>query len=118
MTKPVITLPVVLVKPSTDGMHFIDTSITLDGEKRADKKAQFYAYVESVVTDESSILLYKEDVKRMADQLSGKSCSSKDIFSEIKQHIRGNFTVLKLSFDPRSLQFNGYKTPFIIHKHL
>ena len=64
----------------------------------------------------SSILLYKEDVKRLADQLSGKSKSSKEIFQEIKQRIREKYHVLKLSFDPRTLQFNGLKTAFIIHK--
>lgn len=120
-----LSLPVVLVTPidlsengTSSGIKYQDSFFPLLGEKRSEKINNLFELISNNVSDTSSILLYKEDVKRLSDQLSGKSKSSKEIFNTIKQHIRGNYTVLKLSFDPRTLQFNGYKTAFIIHKPL
>lgn len=124
MSKVVIqSLPVVLVTPinlsedgESSGIKYQDSVFPLLGEKRSEKINNLFELISENVTDQSSILLYKEDVKRLADQLSGKSKSSKDIFQEIKQRIRAEYHVLKLTLDPRTLQFNGIKTAFIIHK--
>lgn len=122
MTK-ISSLPVVLVTPinlhkgKSSGIQYNDNEFLLNAEKRSEKINQLFEQINSQVTDSSSILLYKEDVKRLADQLSSKSKSSKEIFDEIKQRIRANYHVLKLTLDPRTLQFNGVKTAFIIHKN-
>lgn len=125
MTKISTTsLPVVLVTPielsengTSSGIKYQDSFFPLLGEKRSEKINNLFELIFENVTDTSSILLYKEDVKRLSDQLSGKSKSSKDIFQEIKQRIRADYQVLKLTLDPRTLQFNGIKTAFIIHKN-
>lgn len=125
MTKISTTsLPVVLVTPielsengTSSGIKYQDSFFPLLGEKRSEKINNLFELISENVTDTSSILLYKEDVKRLSDQLSGKSKSSKDIFQEIKQRIRADYQVLKLTLDPRTLQFNGIKTAFIIHKN-
>ena len=118
------TLPVVLVTPielsdngTSAGIKYQDSFFPLLGEKRSEKIDNLFQLISDNVTETSSILLYKEDVKRLADNLSGKSRSSKDIFQEIKQRIRADYHVLKLTLDPRTLQFNGVKTAFIIHKN-
>jgi len=124
MSKIVVqSLPVVLVTPInlledgvSSGIKYSDSFFPLLGEKRSEKIDNLFELISEQVTDKSSILLYKEDVKRLADQLSGKSKSSKEIFQEIKQRIRANYHVLKLTFDPRTLQFNGVKIAFIVHK--
>lgn len=120
-----LSLPVVIVSPinlseegNSAGIKYQDSIFPLLGEKRSEKIDNMFVLINENVTDKSSILLYKEDVKRLADQLSGKSKSSKEIFQEIKQRIRADYHVLKLTFDPRTLQFNGLKTAFIIHKDL
>lgn len=120
---PTQTLPVVLVTPielsengESLGIKYQDSFLPLVGEKRSEKINNLFELINDNVTDTSSILLYKEDVKRLADQLSSKSKSSKYIFQEIKQRIRAEYHVLKLTFDPRTLQFNGLKTAFMIHK--
>ena len=118
MTKLLIKVPYVLVQPTENGIQYIDKYIELDGEKRADKINQLFKTIDSAITEKSSILLYRQDIKRASDQLSGKSISSKEIFNLIKSRIRANYEVLKLTFDPRTLQFNGYKTAFIIHKRI
>ena len=119
MSKEVsLALPVVSVIPSPGEMLYRDTVLTVSGSKRNDKLDSLFYQLGILISDTSSVILYKEDVKRLADQLSGKSISSKDIFQLIKHRIRAHYTVLKLSFDPRSLQFNGLKTAFIIHKRI
>ena len=126
MSKSEVSLPVVLVTPlnlkhtdnTTSGIQYVDNTFILSSEKRSDKINDLFGMISTHVSDTSSIMLYKEDVKRLADQLSGKSKSSKEIFQEIKQRIRADYHVLKLTFDPRTLQFNGLKTAFIIHKHI
>lgn len=127
MTKLKANLPVVLVTPINikddvpsgivpSGIQYLDDNFLLSNEKRSEKINELFDLIAQNVSDYSSILLYKEDVKRLADQLSSKSKSSKEIFHEIKYRIRANYHVLKLTFDPRTLQFNGLKTAFIIHK--
>lgn len=122
MSKQAVSLPVVfvtplnLVKGKSSGIQYNDNDFLLKGEKRSEKVNELFALIENHVNDTSSILLYKEDVKRLADQLSSKSKSSKEIFDDIKKRLRANYHVLKLSFDPRTLQFNGIRTAFIIHK--
>lgn len=117
-----LSLPVVLVTPTnlnngkTSGIQYQDSIFPLLGDKRSEKIDNMFELISENVNDNSSILLYKEDVKRLADQLSGKSKSSKEIFDAIKQRLRANYHVLKLTFDPRTLQFNGVKTAFIVHK--
>jgi hypothetical protein len=121
MSKKVI-LPVVFVTPinlhkgKSSGIQYTDNEFFLEGEKRSEKINELFALIENHVNDNASILLYKEDVKRLADQLSAKSKTSKEIFDTIKQRLRANYHVLKLAFDPRTLQFNGIKTAFIVHK--
>lgn len=116
-----LSLPVVLVSPinlhqgKNSGIQYTDNEFVLSGEKRSDKINSLFEHIDQYVSETGSILLYKEDVKRLADQLSGRSHPSKVIFQEIKQRIRSKYTVLKLPLDPRTLQFNGIKTVFIIH---
>jgi hypothetical protein len=118
----IASLPVVLVTPinlnkgKTAGIQYTDNEFRLESDKRSEKINELFAQLDANVNDNSSILLYKEDVKRLADQLSGRSKSSKEIFDSIKQRLRANYHVLKLTFDPRTLQFNGVKTAFIVHK--
>lgn len=122
MSKQTALLPVVFVTPlnlnkgKSSGIQYTDNQFILEADKRSEKINELFAQLENHVSDNSSVLLYKEDVKRLADQLSGKSKSSKEIFDAIKQRLRANYHVLKLSFDPRTLQFNGVKTAFIVHK--
>lgn len=128
MSKPSsLKLPAIIVEnvstttdPSTTwtGIRYIDTKLTLTGEKRSEKVNMLFDKISELVTEHSSLLLYKEDVKRLADQLETKSCSSKDIFLEIRRRIRAEYDVLKLTFNPRTLEFNGVKTCFIIHKRI
>jgi hypothetical protein len=124
MTKqPLLKLPVVNVVPTLNddnitGIVYSDDEYHIEGPKRCDKIDHLFSQISESVSDKSSILLYKEDVKRFADQLASKSHPSKEIFREIKARIRAEYTVLKLSFDPRTLQFNGIKTAFIIHSKL
>lgn len=117
-------LPVVLVTPinlsngKSSGIQYIDDSLLLEGNDRFEKIDFLFDSFNRIVGENSSILLYKEDVKRLADQLSDETTSSKEIFREIKHRIRANYRVLKLSLDPRTLQFNGTKTAFIIHNDI
>jgi len=111
-------LPVVKVLPTEVSMFYQDSSISITGSKRTEKIDMLFDELDKLITENSSVLLYKEDVKRLADQLSGKSVTSKEVFQMIKQRIRSKYEVLKLNFDPRTLQFNGLKTAFIIHKHI
>ena len=115
MTKN-LSLPFVRVVPSSSSMTYTDDVLSIKGAKRADKLDDLFEQLDSLVTDSSSIMLYKQDVRDLAVQLSGKSHSSKDMFHLIKQHIRSRYFVLKLTLDPRTLQFHGLKTAFIIHK--
>jgi hypothetical protein len=122
MSKQLASLPVVFVTPlnlnkgKSSGIQYSDNEFILEADKRSEKINELFAQLENHINDNSSVLLYKEDVKRLADQLSGKSKTSKEIFDTIKQRLRANYHVLKLAFDPRTLQFNGIKTAFIVHK--
>lgn len=62
------------------------------------------------VGEYSSIMLYRRDVRDLADKINV------DAFKEIKRHLRSNYSVLKLRYNPRTNVYNGEKTVFIVHK--
>ena len=60
-----------------------------------------------------SLLAKKENKSKFENIFHTKG---KELFKEIKDHLRSKYTVLKLRYDPRTQQYCGPKTAFIIHK--
>ena len=111
-------VPVITVEPVRDldssiigtayldnWLEFTDVMNPIDG---------FMSTVESLIGKYQSIILYRQDVKRFADSINPDS--SKSVFKEIKCRLRADYTVLKLRHNPRTLQYNGLESAFIVHR--
>ena len=95
------------------GIQYLDDKINLCDA--IDKFAAFDLAVSAMITPTSSIILYRQDVKRLADKVATSSLSSTEVFRDIKSALRSKYTVLKLKYNPRSQEFFGQKTAFVLH---
>ena len=91
------------------GMKYMDSKLRVeDSENLVD---EFMKSVGDVVNANRSIILYRQDVRSFADKVGVE-----EAFKNIKSRLRSNYTVLKLKYNPRTQEFCGMKTAFIIHK--
>lgn len=97
------------------GIQYLDDIIDLTGVSKHEKLELFIDEVKSRITPESSVILYRQDVKRLADVISDGSIKSGMAFREIKSALRSSYAVLKLKYNPRTQEFCGAKTAFILH---
>lgn len=110
------SLPVIKIQPvyayNTDtiiGTQYVDDVLEMkDTDFQID---YFMVKVDESISKFNSIILYRQDVRAFADTLNGK-----EAFKQIKTLLRSKYTVLKLKYNPRSQEFCGLKTAFIIHQ--
>jgi hypothetical protein len=77
----------------------------------------FKETVDSVITDNQSILLCREDVKRFASSIANKiNGDSTCVFKMFKDYLRQNYIVKKIIMNPRTLEYYPHNKVFIIHK--
>lgn len=107
---PVIKVEQIIENDKIVGIKYVDDKLVFDGAI-----VDFFEALETVVGPNSSAILYREDVKRFTDILEDSEYSSRELYKEIKKRIRSKYSVLKLKFNPRTLEFCGIKTAFIIH---
>lgn len=97
------------------GIQYVDDVIDLSPVEQSNKLNGFIDFIDELISPDSSIILYRQDVKRLADKISDDYLASRDTFREIKSLLRSRYTVLKLSYNPRTQEFCGLKTAFILH---
>lgn len=107
---PVIKIDQVVSEDKIVGIQYIDDALTFEGRIDA-----FFDSLDKVVGPQSSAILYREDVRRFTDSIEDSHYSSRELYKEIKKRIRSKYSVLKLKFNPRTLEFCGIKTAFIVH---
>ena len=110
-----IKVPMICVNPVYDndeniiGTEYMDSVIGVEeGEEAVDDWLDVIQYT---INEKKSIILYRQDVRVFADKVGGKQ-----VFRDIKAGLRDRYTVLKLKYNPRTQEFCGEKTAFIIHK--
>lgn len=101
--------PVYSVEDKIVGTEYLDAQIYV--EECDDPIEYWLTEVTSIINKRKSIILYRQDVRAFADKVGGK-----DAFREIKIKLRERYLVLKLKYNPRTQEFCGMKTAFIIHK--
>ena len=106
---PVITITNVYDEDKVIGTQYLDDEIEVENV------FDFINTVTELVTDESSIILYRQDIKRFALRIEN-DFEETGVFKQIKCNLRQNYTVFKLRHNPRTLEFYGINTAFIIHK--
>ncbi len=108
-------VPVIGINPVYDVDNTIFGTEYLDGtlyvSKSDDYVQSFMSAVNDLVNSDSSIILYRQDVRAFADKIGGK-----EVFKQIKVALRDRYTVLKLRYNPRTQEYCGVKTAFIIHQ--
>ncbi len=108
-------VPMIAIKPiyaSDDnivGTEYLDAKLLVDDDD-GDPVENFMESASQVIDKKRSIILYRQDVRAFADKVGGK-----EAFREIKAALRDKYTVLKLKYNPRTQEFCGLKTAFIIH---
>lgn len=108
-TVPMIKIEPICIEDEIGGTQYLDDILVFDeGENAID---EFVNTVSSNVTKYNSIILYRQDVRAFADKIGGK-----EAFRQIKAALRDRYTVLKLRYNPRTQEYCGVKTAFIIHK--
>ena len=115
--------PIFDIEQKNVGIQYKDYSFVFDEVHAIDN---FLDNIDNIIDEKTSIILYRQDVKKFANLLAKQECEDKiqnffnsrgkEIFKEIKDYLRTNYTVLKLRYDPRTQQYCGPKTAFIIHK--
>lgn len=107
-------VPMIAIKPIYSAENAIVGTEYLDAKLYVGKENNlvddFMRAVSEAVDKRRSIILYRQDVRAFADYAGGK-----EAFREIKARLRGSYTVLKLKYNPRTQEFCGVKTAFIIH---
>ena len=111
-------VPMIVINPiySVDdvivGTEYLDAKlyVEIDG----DPVEEFMDAVHEAVDKKRSIILYRQDVRSFTDRVGG-IVSGKEVFRGIKAELRDKYTVLKLKYNPRTQEFCGVKTAFIIH---
>lgn len=108
-------VPMIVISPIYDenrteiGKQYLDRTI------RVNDLSEFYSAIRDTVKSYQSIILYRQDVNRFAYQLETDN-DLYGIFKKIKCHLRSKYTVFKLRHNPRTLEFYGINTAFIIHQ--
>ena len=91
------------------GTQYLDATFYI--ENSDSPVADFLDAVDYAITAKQSVILYRQDVRAFADKIGDKQ-----VFRDIKAGLRDRYTVLKLKYNPRTQEFCGEKTAFIIHK--
>lgn len=108
-------IPTIVISPIYDeGGNEIGKQY-IDGIIDANDTYDFKSKVKQLVTDKQSIILYRQDVKQFAKRIEC-DMNTCNVFKSIKNTLRSEFTVFKLRHNPRTLEFYGKDTAFIIHK--
>ena len=92
------------------GTKYIDDTISVASVN------EFLDKIDDYIRDNQSIILYRQDIKNFANKIEDYHEVS-NIFKYIKCKLRLNYTVFKLRHNPRTLEFYGINTAFIIHKN-
>lgn len=106
---PAIIISNVYDEGKVIGTQYIDSII------HADNYESFVDAVDDLITDTQSIILYRQDIKRFGLRVE-RDTEETSVFKQIKCYLRQNYTVFKLRHNPRTLEFYGVNTAFIIHK--
>lgn len=113
-------IPMIKVSPILNdsgrrvGMQYIDDVLIV-----SDSEDPVYGFVNAVrahIETYGSIILYRQDVKSYSDKFSSRSNKCKNIFNMIKSDLRSDYVVFKLRHNPRTFEWNGFRTAFIVHK--
>lgn len=105
-------VPFIQVEPVYDNEQtIVGTMYADDAFLCVDTVDDFVEAIDHYIDDYRSIILYRQDVREFADIICGK-----EAFKQIKTILRSKYTVLKLKYNPRTQEFCGSKTAFIIHQ--
>ena len=110
-------VPVIVVEPIENSVNEISGTAYYDDELIFDGGIdEFISEIRNVINNRTSMILYRQDVRVFADSIQDCENTSKSTFKLIKERLRSEFTVLKLKYNPRTQEFSGLKTAFILHK--
>ena len=99
------------------GRQYIDSEIKFDRpESLNDAIECFFNELNKHVSDKSAVILYRSQVKRLADSLSDLDVSSKDIFTLLRKKLREKYQLERTRFNPRTMEFQGLEKAFIVRK--
>lgn len=106
------------------GMKYLDNWMVVSRFKNVDEAFyNFKIVVNTIVTDNQSIILCRDDVKRFAKSISNtirengqESPGSKIIFKAFKDFLYSNYEVKRIIMNPRTLEYYPLNKAFIINK--
>ena len=87
----------------------------LDSELTVTSLSDFFDQIHAHVLPTTSVILYRQDVKQFAKRLEIDNDMA-NVFKCIKYKLRAEYQVFKLRHNPRTLEFYGINTAFIIHQ--
>jgi hypothetical protein len=108
-------IPMIVISPVYDENRVEIGKQYLDRTVQVSDLNDFYTAIRDTVKSYQSIILYRQDVKRFAYQIEVDNDVA-GVFKHIKSHLRTQYIVFKLRHDPRTLEFYGTNTAFIIHQ--
>lgn len=102
------------------GMQYRDNWMVVTNYKDVDEAFLNFKYViNTVVTDNQSIILCRDDVKRFCKAIQtnvGDCGSKKTIFGKLKEFLHDNYEVKRIIMNPRTLEYYPQNKAFIINK--
>lgn len=102
------------------GMQYLDNWMVVSNYKNIDEAFyNFKCVINTLVTDNQSIILCRDDVKRFCKAIQtnvGDTESKKSIFGRLKEFLHDNYEVKRIILNPRTLEYYPQNKAFIINK--
>lgn len=106
------------------GMKYVDNWMVISGFVSVEEAfCKFKDVVNTIVTDNQSVILCRDDVKRFSKSISStlrengsESPGSKLIFKAFKDFLYNNYEVKRIIMNPRTLEYYPLNKAFIINK--
>lgn len=102
------------------GMQYLDNWMVVSNYKDIDEAFyNFKCVINTIVTDNQSIILCRDDVKRFCKAIQtnvGDYESKKSIFGRLKEFLYNNYEVKRIILNPRTLEYYPQNKAFIINK--
>jgi hypothetical protein len=102
------------------GMQYRDNWMVVSNYKNIDEAFyNFKCVINTVVTDNQSIILCRDDVKRFCKAIQtniGDCGSKKTIFGSLKEFLYNNYEVKRIILNPRTLEYYPQNKAFIVNK--
>lgn len=104
------------------GKQYIDSWMVISNYHSVEEAFNsFRNAVNDVVTDDQSIIMCRDDVRKFASAIANSKAntervSSTEIFSMLKSFLKDCYDVKRIKLNPRTLEYRGLNKSFLIHK--